>query len=98
MSSSLKYVQGMPVARPIWIKYSTGLSPIAGWYFTYKSGAIVVGCCADIASVLWYLGFERHQPATKGPKIHNKDMDFLTDAAAEVWDTNSDSSEESDTE
>ena len=82
----------------LWIEYSTGLSPITGWFCTCKSGARVVGCCAYIASVLWYLGFERHQPATKGPKIHNKYMDFLSDAAAEVWDANSDSSEESDRE
>ena len=47
-----------------------------------------MGCCAHIASVLWYLGFERHQPATKGPKIHNKYMHFLSDAAAEVWEAN----------
>ena len=81
----------------LWIDYSTGLSPIT-WFCTCKSGARVVGCSAHIASVLWYLGFERHQPATKRPKIHNKYMDFLSDAAAEVWDANRDSSEESDRE
>ena len=55
----------------LWIEYSTGLSPITGWFCTCKSGVRVVGCCAHIASVLWYLGFERHQSAKKGPKIHN---------------------------
>lgn len=82
----------------LWIEYSTGLSPITGWFCTCKSGARVVGCCAHIASVLWFLGFERHQPAKQRSKIHNKYMDFLSDAAAEVWDTNTDSSDGSDSE
>lgn len=82
----------------LWIEHNTGLNPITGWFCTCKSGARVVGCCAHIASVLWYLGFERHQPATKTSKTHDKYMDSLTDAAAEVWDTNSDASDESDKE
>ncbi|XP_076081629.1 uncharacterized protein LOC143052466 [Mytilus galloprovincialis] len=32
---------------------------IEGWYCTCKSGARVVGCCAHVASVLWYLGYQR---------------------------------------
>lgn len=82
----------------LWIEHNTGLNPITGWFCTCKSGARVVGCCAHIASVLWYLGFERHQPATKTSKTHDKYMDSLTDAAAEVWDTYSDSSDKSDIE
>ena len=38
-----------------------GLNPITGLFCTSKSGARVVGCYAQIASVLWYLGFEQHQ-------------------------------------
>ena len=55
----------------------------------------MVGCCAriaHIAPVLWYLGFEHHQPARKISKTHDKYMDALTNAA--VWDTYSDSSDE----
>ncbi|CAC5387950.1 unnamed protein product [Mytilus coruscus] len=32
---------------------------IEGWYCTCKSGARVVGCCAHVASLLWYLGYQR---------------------------------------
>ena len=46
----------------LWIEHNSGINPITGWYCTCRSGARVVGCCAHIASVIWYLGFERHQP------------------------------------
>ncbi|CAC5387886.1 unnamed protein product [Mytilus coruscus] len=32
---------------------------IEGWHCTCKAGARVVGCCAHVASVLWYLGYQR---------------------------------------
>lgn len=35
--------------------------PITSWYCTCKVGARVVGCCSHIASVIWFLGYERHQ-------------------------------------
>lgn len=45
----------------LWIRYeSNSFDPIKGWYCQCKNGARVVGCCAHIASVLWYLGFYRH--------------------------------------
>ena len=72
-------------------------SSITGWFCTCTLGARVSGCCAHIASVLWHLRFERHHQA-KTLKTHDKYMDSLIDAAAEVLDTNSDSSEGSDTE
>jgi hypothetical protein len=34
---------------------------ITGWYCTCKVGARVVGCCAHVSSVLWYLGYQRLQ-------------------------------------
>ena len=80
----------------LWIEHNISLNPITGWFCTCKSGARVVGCCAHIASVLWYLGFERHQPAPKATKAHDKYMDSLSDAAAEVWDSINSSSDESD--
>jgi hypothetical protein len=35
--------------------------PILSWYCKCKAGARTVGCCAHIASVLWYMGFARHE-------------------------------------
>ena len=58
----------------------------------------MVGCCAHIASVIWYLGFERYHPNTKHPKTHGKFMKALSDPAEEVWDTDTDSSNYSDVE
>lgn len=52
----------------LWIQYS--LNQVAGWYCTCKCGARVVGCCAHIASVLWYLCINRwtELPVTKPGK------------------------------
>ena len=33
---------------------------ITGWYCQCKAGSRVLGACAHVASVLWYLGFARH--------------------------------------
>ncbi|XP_021339896.1 uncharacterized protein LOC110441121 [Mizuhopecten yessoensis] len=57
----------------LWIKYilEDMSCPISGWYCTCKVGARVVGCCAHVASVLWYIGYQRHQddPLAKGKKL-----------------------------
>lgn len=44
----------------VWVEFSLGLVPVTGWYCQCKTGARVVGCSAHVASVLWYMGFERH--------------------------------------
>ena len=43
------------------VEYTQGLNPITGWYRGCRSGARIVGCCAHVASVLWYLGFYRNE-------------------------------------
>lgn len=40
---------------------------IFGYYCTCKSGARTVGTCAHVTSVLWYLGYARHQPNVRYP-------------------------------
>ena len=35
---------------------------ILGYWCTCKTGAGKLGSCAHIASILWYLGYARHQP------------------------------------
>lgn len=44
----------------LWIEYDA--SAVTAWYCKCKSGARVVGVCAHIASILWYLGYARHNP------------------------------------
>ena len=34
---------------------------ITGWYCQCKAGMRVVGCCAHVATVIWYLAYARHQ-------------------------------------
>lgn len=40
---------------------------ILGYYCTCQSGARTLGACAHVASILWYLGYARHQPNIKYP-------------------------------
>ncbi|KAK3096289.1 hypothetical protein FSP39_025378 [Pinctada imbricata] len=48
-----------------WIGYFDGA--VQSWYCKCKSGSRVVGCCAHIASVIWYMSYSRHLPDfTKG--------------------------------
>lgn len=65
----------------LWIRYTKeGFDPIQGWYCKCKNGSRVVGCCAHISSVLWYLGYYRHLPIK--PKYHSDQYaDFQVDAA-----------------
>ena len=49
-TSSLKY--------QLWIEHTE--DRIVSWYCKCKAGARVVGTCAHVASVLWYLGLARH--------------------------------------
>ena len=60
-----------------WIRFSDGV--VTSWYCLCKSGARVVGTCAHIASVIWYLSFARHINAKLGP--NKKWIDSVSDAA-----------------
>jgi len=42
----------------LWIQFTE--STISAWYCKCRAGARVVGVCSHIASVLWHLGFARH--------------------------------------
>jgi hypothetical protein len=42
----------------LWIQFTE--STISAWYCKCHADARVVGVCSHIASVLWYLGFARH--------------------------------------
>ena len=40
---------------------------INGYYCTCQSGARTLGACAHVTSILWFLGFARHQENVKYP-------------------------------
>lgn len=75
-----------------WIRFEEGA--VTSWYCCCKSGARVVGTCAHIASVIWYLSFARYSGINL--ELSKNWLDSVCDAAifpevAEVVD-------ESDTE
>ena len=50
-----------------WIEYNSGNAneQIVAWFCQCKAGQRTVGCCAHVASVIWYLGHARHQEQQK---------------------------------
>ena len=58
------------VEHQVWIHYepfgNTALA-IKAWYCHCKSGARIVGCCAHVACMLWFLGFARYVPNVRYP-------------------------------
>lgn len=43
-----------------WIKYSLTGDPIVAWYCTCPSGALTIGACSHVVSIVWYLCYARH--------------------------------------
>lgn len=80
----------------IWIKTDRSNVAHIQWYCQCKVGARVVGCCAHVASVLWFLAYWRHNSnEVKRPSLEYGHK--LQDAAAEGW-SSGDSDEESQKE
>ncbi|XP_062574273.1 uncharacterized protein LOC134236110 [Saccostrea cucullata] len=76
----------------LWIKHDGIL--VTGWYCTCKNGSRVVGMCAHITSVLWYLSYQRHEA---GPlKVIPNWADSIEDAARDpvIDESDSDDPEE----
>jgi hypothetical protein len=69
-----------------WIQYVDGV--IKSWYCKCKAGSRVVGCCAHITSVVWYLSHGRHQ---QKPVQGVRDWtEHLEDAARVIDESDSD--------
>ncbi|XP_058801453.1 uncharacterized protein LOC131670101 [Phymastichus coffea] len=43
--------------------------PIFGYYCTCKAGARTLGTCAHVATILWYLGYARHENQVHYPSL-----------------------------
>ncbi|XP_062598202.1 uncharacterized protein LOC134259614 [Saccostrea cucullata] len=72
-----------------WIQHSNGV--IQTWYCKCKAGSRVVGCCAHITSVVWYLSYARYQ---EKPVMGVRDWaEYLEDAARVIDATDSEDSE-----
>lgn len=48
-----------------WVQFSPSTEAcsgsITGWYCQCKAGRRVVGCCAHVATAIWFLAFARHE-------------------------------------
>eukprot|EP00105_Crassostrea_gigas_P036908 XP_019921056.1 PREDICTED: uncharacterized protein LOC105324184 [Crassostrea gigas] len=60
----------------LWIRYDEG--SVIGWYCRCRAGARVVGMCAHIAAVLWYLGLGHDMKSFRSVRVWSK---FIDDAA-----------------
>jgi len=80
------------VTHILWIQYvKDPVRPIIGWYCTCIIGARVVGCCAHIASMLWFLGYDRHQNNRIPSNIRNHQLLDAVVVPSDTGDTDSDS-------
>ena len=43
-----------------WIKHSLSGEPIIAWYCTCTAGAMTLGSCSHVVSMVWYLSYARH--------------------------------------
>ena len=68
----------------LWVEYAQGLNPITGWYCGCRSGARTVGCCAHVASVLWYLGYYRNETENSEAKPSKVHIGYVKDAAVDT--------------
>ena len=74
----------------LWVEYTQGLNLITGWYCGCRSGARTLGCCAHVASVLWYSGYYRNKTENSETKPGKMHIDYVKDAAVDTWSMSSD--------
>ena len=78
----------------VWIQYDK--KTVTGWCCSCPSGLRTAGCCAHIASVIWFLSLARHNAATflKGKKDWASFMLDARDQDQEEGDEEDNSEEE----
>jgi len=71
---TFSWVFQLIIIHNIWIEYdhrlklTEGQNPIMNWYCTCKTGTRILGMCAHITSVIWFLGVGRHNNQLKNPR------------------------------
>lgn len=60
----------------VWIRYNA--SNINAWYSQCKAGARVVGVCAHIAAVIWFLGLGHYKESFKSVQDWSRYVDDAT--------------------
>jgi len=83
----------------VWVQFSpkteTKKGTITGWYCQCKAGARTVGCCAHVATSIWFLGYARHHGYRPSPNIHNFWRQVINaNAAAQFVDSDEEEKED----
>ena len=75
----------------VWLKYSS--KEIQGWYCTCTVGSRIIGCCAHVSSLIWYLALARYNPheLSQRSSLHSN---HILDTAEEELSNGSDSENE----
>ncbi|CAC5394130.1 unnamed protein product [Mytilus coruscus] len=66
----------------LWLEFNedNDTHPVNGWFCECKAGARTVGCCAHVATILWYMGHARHTDyKTKTDRYSNAFKDASVD-------------------
>ena len=77
----------------VYVQYNK--NNILGWYCTCSNGSRVVGCCAHVASIIYYLAFARYNPK----QLQQRASDYYNSIAdaqdySELSDTKSENSDD----
>ena len=76
----------------VWVQHSA--TDVTGWYCQCKAGQRTVGCCAHVATVVWYLGWARHHNYTVSERLHKFWESVVdSDPRGEYFDPEEDSAE-----
>jgi len=71
----------------LWLEYSS--TAVLQWYCQCKVGARVVGCCAHVAAVIWYLSYAQYT-SYSSPRDIAEYIEDAADGAAGNWSSDDD--------
>ena len=76
----------------VWIRYN--FVEVQAWYCVCRAGARVVGMCAHVAAILWYIGNARHSGSDKfGVRNWGQSIADAAEVPEEIDQSDSDSGE-----
>ncbi|CAF3709271.1 unnamed protein product [Rotaria socialis] len=80
-----------------WIQYSLTGEPIVAWYCTCTAGAMTLGSCSHVVSIIWYLSYARHhdfQVSQGRHRIQQAVMERTIESEGDVEEIDSNHDEE----
>ncbi|CAF1528085.1 unnamed protein product [Rotaria magnacalcarata] len=80
-----------------WIQYSLTGEPIVAWYYTSTAGAMTLGSCSHVVSIIWYLSYARHhdfQVSQGRHRIQQAVMERTIESEGDVEEIDSNHDEE----